>query len=268
MRYTRLTVTSRSILTGSSVHAYLLHGAVPTLVDAPPGGTSFIADVERALQDAGDDSLAQVIVTHAHADHVGGVGDVHLRWPSAVFRKRPPVSTATPGGEGFWQILDGEPMLPAGAGQLWAISTPGHAPDHVCLLDVHAGVLFAGDLAINGSTVTIPVSAGGNLREYLHSVRKVLDLQPRLILPAHGDPITQPSALLRGYLSHRLMREQQILEALAAGIGDPDAIVERLYAATAVDLWPAARENVLAHLHKLRDDGRVECADELWQLRS
>ncbi|BCS35766.1 MBL fold hydrolase [Luteitalea sp. TBR-22] len=265
MRYTRLTASHSSPYSGGTVHAYLLHGAVPTLVDAPTGDPAFLDQLAEALEAAGDGPLAQVIVTHAHPDHIDGAVAVHARWPEAVFRKRAPL----PEGDGIeWQVIEKEPMIPAGDGPLWVLHTPGHAPDHSCVFDIHDGVLVGGDLAINGSTVTILAEYGGSLRAYLKTLRAVLELQPRVILPAHGEPILQPASLLRGYLSHRLTREQQVLECLAAGIDTADAIVERLYAATADALKPAARQNVLAHLHKLVEDGRVTEAGDHWHLRS
>ncbi len=265
MRYTRLTVAHDSAFAGGSVHAYLLHGQVPTLVDAPPGGAAMLDDIDAALAAAGDGPLAQVIVTHAHPDHIDGARDVHARWPEAVFRKRTPL----PDDDGIpWQVIEKEPTIAAGSADVWVLHTPGHAPDHSCLLDVRSGTLIGGDLAINGNTVAIPADHGGNLRHYLQSLRSVLDMQPRVILPAHGDPILQPASLLRGYLSHRLAREQQILECLASGLSTPDAIVGRLYAATADALKPAARQNVLAHLYKLLEDGRVDRAGDSWHLRS
>jgi glyoxylase-like metal-dependent hydrolase (beta-lactamase superfamily II) len=265
MRYTRLTVTDASVYTGGSVHAYLLHGAVPTLVDAPPGGEALIADIEQALQSAGDGPLAQVIVTHAHPDHIGGAGMVRDRWPDATFRKRAPL----PADDGIrWEVIEKEPTVAAGDAELWVLHTPGHAPDHSCLLEVRSGLLIGGALAINGNTVAIPADHGGNLRQYLRSLREVIDLAPRTILPGHGDPILQPLSLLRGYLSHRMAREQQILECLAAGLRTADVIVDRLYAATADALKPAARQNVVAHLRKLAEDGRVDQAGDDWHLRS
>ncbi len=265
MRYTRLTATHDSPYAQGSVHAYLLHGEVPTLVDAPSGAGTFLDELAGALQAAGDGPLAQVIVTHAHPDHIDGAVAVQARWPQAVFRKRAPL----PEGDGVtWQVIEKEPMIVAGQSPLWVLHTPGHAPDHSCLFDVHSGTLLGGDLAINGSTVAIPADYGGNLRLYLESLRAVLDLQPRVILPSHGDPILQPAALLRGYISHRLTRERQVLECLAAGITTADAIVDRLYAATADALKPAARQNVLAHLRKLEEDGRVGFAGDHWHLRS
>ena len=265
MRYTRLTALHDSAYSGGSVHAYLLHGAVPTLVDAPPGGESFHRGIESALAEAGDGPLAQVIVTHAHPDHIDGAAAVAARWPDAVFRKRAPL----PEADGIaWQVIEREPTLAAGDTELWVLHTPGHAPDHSCLLEVRTGMMLGGDLAINGNTVAIPAEYGGSLRQYLKSLRDVLELQPRVILPAHGEPILQPTSLLRGYLSHRLAREQQVLECLAAGLQTADAIVDRLYAATADALKPAARQNVLAHLAKLEEEGRVERAGDDWHLRS
>lgn len=265
MRYTRLTATHDSPYAQGSVHAYLLHGEVPTLVDAPTSDAAFLDQLDAALQAAGDGPLAQVIVTHAHPDHIDGAVAVHGRWPEAVFRKRAPL----PEGDGIeWQAIEKEPMLAAGDSQLWVLNTPGHAPDHSCLFDVHSGTLFGGDLAINGSSVAIPADYGGNLRQYLGSLRTVLDLQPRVIVPSHGEPILQPASLLRGYIAHRLTREQQVLECLAAGITTADAIAERLYAALADALKPAARQNVIAHLRKLEEDGRIEAAGDDWHLRS
>ncbi len=264
VRHSRLTVPLATSYTGGSVHAYLLHGRVPTLIDAPPGGASFVAALQASLSAAGDGPLAQVIVTHAHHDHIGGSAALHAAFPAVVFRKRAPLPDAPP----EWTAIDGEPMLTAGDAQLWALHTPGHAVDHTCLFDVHSGVLFGGDLAINGSTVSIPADSGGGLRQYLRSLRAVLELQPRLLLPAHGEPITQPASLLRGYLSHRMAREQQVLECLAAGLDTADRLVERLYAALAADLQGAARQTVLAHLLKLEEDGRIERTGESWHLRS
>jgi ribonuclease/clavin/mitogillin len=265
MRFTRLTVASSLPYTGGEVHAYLLHGAVPTLIDAPSAEPAFVAQVETALAAAGDGPLQQLVATHAHPDHVAGAAAIAERFPGARLMKRPwPARDVLSGVT--WAAIEGEPMLPAGDSRLWAIETPGHAPDHLCFFDIADGVMFAGDLVINGGTVTIPASAGGNLVHYLQSLRKVLDLQPRRMLPSHGQEVDQPTSLLRGYISHRMLRERQVLELVAAGIGDADAIVERLYASVAAPLKRAARENVMAHLAKLEQDGRVHADGETWSL--
>src|SRR5688500_13507740 len=135
MRYTRLTAAHDSAFSGGSVHAYLLHGDVPTLVDAPPMDVAFLDGIDQALRAARDWPLAPIILPHAHPDPTDGATAVHSRWPQAVCRKRAPM----PEGGGIdWQVIEKEPMRPAGDGELWVLHTPGHAPDHSCLFDIHA----------------------------------------------------------------------------------------------------------------------------------
>ena len=147
-----------------------------------------------------------------------------------------------------------------------AIHTPCHAPDHLSFFEPRSSTLFCGDLLVNGGTVMIPVSSGGDLARYMQSLRRVLDLQPRRALAGHGDPIENPAALIRAYIGHRSMREQQILDVLSKGPASVDEIVRRVYQNLQTDLEKPAAENVLAHLLKLRGDGRVREEASSWFL--
>lgn len=242
--------------TGTGNNTYLLSGRDATLVDAGQGVPSHVEAVAEA---AGDLPLARVLVTHGHVDHAGGAPALAARFSGASFHKVP-----WPERDGRypvpWQPLrDGE-VLDAGGTGLLVLHTPGHSPDHACFFEPKSGVLFAGDLVMNGGTVVIPPSHGGNLRLYLQSLRTLLDLQPRRILPAHGAPIENPGALVRSYLAHRAMRERQIVDALAAGPLTVDDLVAKLYQGLAEDLRGAAGESVLAHLQKLEEEGGA-CAE-------
>jgi glyoxylase-like metal-dependent hydrolase (beta-lactamase superfamily II) len=239
--------------TGSGSNTWLLPGAHPTLIDTGSGADGYLGTLAEAVQDVGG-RLAQVLVTHAHPDHAGGAAAVESHWPGATFRKYP-----WPGRDARfpvrWAALGDDDLVTAGDGQLWVVHTPGHAPDHVCFFDPRSGSLFAGDLVMNGGTVVIPASQGGSLAQYLASLRRVLELQPLRILPGHGPIIDQPAALLRAYISHRLDRERQILDALSAGPAAVPVIVARVYPGLVPGLVAAACESVLAHLRKLQDEG-------------
>ena len=116
---------------------------------------------------------------------------------------------------------------------------------------------------ILGSSVVIPSSRGGSLALYLNSLRRIRDLRPARMLPAHGPVIDDPAQVIDGYIAHRQRREDQIVDAMRAGARLPDAIVARLYQGLKPELLVLARESVLAHLIKLRDEGRVrETKDE------
>jgi glyoxylase-like metal-dependent hydrolase (beta-lactamase superfamily II) len=245
--------------TGSGTNTYLLPGAAPALIDAGPGDPRHLDEVAEAL-DPGDGtppaSLAWILVTHAHSDHAAGSAALVARWPRAIAAKLPWPEKDARYAVSFAPLADAE-VVPAGDATLWVVHTPGHAPDHVCFFEPHSGILFGGDLVVNGGTVMIPASSGGSLAHYLASLNRVLDLQPRRILPAHGPPIEQPAPLLRSYLAHRRLRERQVLDLLAEGPLSIRDLVGLIYADLAGELRGAASESVLAHLVKLRDEGSV-----------
>jgi glyoxylase-like metal-dependent hydrolase (beta-lactamase superfamily II) len=256
------------VMTGRGTNTYLIPGAAPTLIDAAEDSDAYVERVAEALARVQPGAvLAHVLATHGHGDHVGGAAAVARRWPGVTFAKIPAAGDGETGVA--WQPLRDDQMTPAGDASLWVVATPGHAPDHAAFFDVRSSTLFAGDLVVNGGTVAIPPSKGGNLRQYLDSLRKVLELQPRRILAGHGPPVDNPGALLRAYIGHRMGRERQVLDVLAAGEASEAEIADRIYPPDlAEELRPAACENVLAHLIKLEGEQQVTRAGERWRVRS
>jgi glyoxylase-like metal-dependent hydrolase (beta-lactamase superfamily II) len=248
--------------TGAGNNTYLLHGPVPTLIDAGTGRPEHLSALAEAL---GGATLAQVLVTHAHPDHADGCDSIAARWPRAVFRKLPWPERDRLQGVSCESVSDDD-LVDAGTGRLRALHTPGHAPDHLCFFDEASRTLFSADLVIPGSSVVIPASRGGSLAAYLDSLRRVLRLAPDRMLPAHGAAIGDPVGALTGYLEHRQQREDQIVGVLGAGRRHPETIVDRLYEGLAPALKTMARESVTAHLVKLRDEGRVRSVGDEWEL--
>lgn len=253
-------------MTGRGTNTYLLPGVEPTLIDAAEDSDAYVERVAVALDAAQPGaSLSRVLITHAHPDHVAGVGAIARRWPRASWAKipLPEVDSQEPVS---WMPLTDDQVVPAGDGTLWAMATPGHAPDHAVFFDVRTSAVFSGDLVVNGGTVTIPASKGGHLGQYLASLRRVLALQPRRLFPGHGPIVDNPGALIRAYIGHRMGREQQVLGVLALGPASPSEIAQRIYPSDlAEELRPAAVENVLAHLIKLRDEGRAVGEGARWR---
>lgn len=269
MRYLLIPGHNPGPLTGTGNNTYLLFGRTVTLIDAATGEAGHLADLEQALQRESPDSpldLQRVLVTHAHEDHASGVGALARRWPELECMKRPwPGEDPT---DVSWVPLRDDAFVEAGDASLWVVHTPGHSPDHLCFFEPRTSVLFAGDLVLNGGTVVIPASRGGHLASYLRSLHRVLELQPRVILPGHGPAIQHPSALIRGYIAHRQQREQQIVRALheAQRPLTLDAIVDRVYEKLAPELRQVARESALAHLVMLEENGGARRTPDGWDL--
>jgi glyoxylase-like metal-dependent hydrolase (beta-lactamase superfamily II) len=251
-----------SPMTGWGNWTYYLPGRHPAMIDAGVGVDTHL----EAIAAAAPAGPGHVLVTHAHGDHISGVVSISARWPETMFFKMP-----WPDRDGKfavpWQPLRHGDVVRAGDGELQVVHTPGHSPDHLAFWDPTTRTLFSGDLVVSGTTVVIPATLQGSLSAYLQSLERILVLAPERLLPAHGSPIDNPAAIVHEYLEHRREREQQVIAGLRQGDRTVEALVARIYVGLKESLVPVARESVLAHLHKLQEDGAAWQVDAEWHLR-
>jgi len=125
-------------------------------------------------------------------------------------------------------------------------------------------VLFSADTVMGWSTSTV---APGGMADYFASLHRLLDRDDRMLLPGHGPPIPEPRAFVQALLDHRLQREAAILAALGPQPRTSRAVTAELYADVDPRLLRAAERNVIAHLDKLRGEGRVRDVPEGWIAR-
>jgi glyoxylase-like metal-dependent hydrolase (beta-lactamase superfamily II) len=98
------------------------------------------------------------------------------------------------------------------------------------------------------------------------SLRKLLDRDDAIYHPTHGEPVTDPQRFVRGLITHRKQRENQILKLLGDGPQAIPAMVAVMYAQVDKRLHPAAGRSVLAHLIDLKARGLVADAGADWRL--
>jgi ribonuclease/clavin/mitogillin len=243
-------------------NCYLIYNSDSLLV-IDPGSPyegeqdALAATVEELLGDGRN--LVGILLTHVHPDHVGGVNSLREHLGGArVFANRltnealPDIHVDATLEDDDILELPGDPHI-----ALRVMHTPGHARGHLCLYEERTGTLIAGDNIVGLGSVLIDLPEG-NMRDYLASLERMRAL-PNLsvIFGGHGPAIANPYAKIDEYISHRIDREQKILQAVREGASTPKEIVARVYTDVSSKAHAMAERAVLAHLEKLETDRLV-----------
>ena len=247
------------VFTGPGTNTYLIGtGKRRILLDTGQGRDAYLPTLDTALERAGCEGIQEIVLTHGHEDHIGGARCVIERYGAMRISKRSSAGFDDRHGLAITPIGEGSVLHTEGA-TLRAIHTPGHAEDHLCFVLEEEGSLFSGDNILGVGTTVIP-SQGGDLRQYLDSLERLLAQKPGVIYPAHGPLIREGEAKIREYIAHRQEREDQILAALGEGPLAISEIVARIYGEYPDVLHQAAGESVGSHLRKLENEGRATTA--------
>jgi len=208
--------------------AFLLKGERSVLVDT--GYRRAASRLFRGLQRAGvrPEDLALILITHGHDDHFGNINRLRelSRAPVAIHRldadslrtgigmalnprgalgsilklilptrRRPSIAGFEP------EIIIGDELdlNPYGL-QGRAIWTPGHTPGSVSVVLENGEVIISDLLMGSVMTATAPSIAFWAWDEWKsrESVRKLLDLKPRVLYATHGGPFP-PAQVARKY---------------------------------------------------------------------
>jgi glyoxylase-like metal-dependent hydrolase (beta-lactamase superfamily II) len=143
---------------------------------------------------------------------------------------------------------------------------PGHTGGHVVFLEPSSGTLFAGDQLLPHvspnpllePSVDEPEERRHSLKEYLDSLDKMAAMGLGLVYPGHGDPITDPGALIARTIEHHEKRKVTVANHLGPEGKTPFEIAQEIYPDVGgYDTFLSVSE-VIAHLDLVIDeDGAV-----------
>ena len=269
--YTSFPVRTPTKPPATHTNCYLIYTTKEILIFDP--GSPY-EDEQQALATCIDELVSEgrrvreIIITHLHPDHVGGVNALRKHVGDSV-----PVAAHAETASALSDIkvarliaddevisLEGVPDM-----RLRALHTPGHARGHLCFHDERTGVLLTGDNIVGLGSVLIDPPEG-NMVDYLSSLERVRGLANLTVLfGGHGPAIANPYQKIDEYISHRLEREKLILQAVRAGTTTAKEIVARVYTDVSPKAHAMAERAVLAHLEKLVFEGKVAVQEGMYE---
>lgn len=165
-----------------SCNVYFVRGTwnalsdVNTLIDVGTNGF-IINELETLSTGVGKRRVEQVVFTHEHFDHTGGLKDIINQYKPKVY-----AYSKITGVD--YQISDGD-EIKIGDREAVIIHTPGHSHDSVCIYVPEDGVIFSGD-----TPLFIKTPGGTYTQDYVEILNKLISLKINTIYSGHDDPIT------------------------------------------------------------------------------
>ena len=180
-------------------NVYLIPGEIPTIIDCGTGlHSKYIIDkVKEKIQLK---KIKQIILTHEHFDHCGGVKDIFEKIGNHVKIIAHELSShKIENGESDFARMLGSSMpkmpvdiklkkddkLKIGDNEFKVIHTPGHTPGCICLYNKENKILFSGDTIFAFGSFGRYDFPGGSLNELKDSIERITKLDIEKMYPGH-----------------------------------------------------------------------------------
>ncbi|WXG46328.1 MAG: MBL fold metallo-hydrolase [Candidatus Atabeyarchaeum deiterrae] len=206
-------------------------------------------------------SFTNIIVTHVHLDHAGGVGDIANKMTNAkvvvhetgakhlVDPSRLVESARRVFGESFYlygdlkpvdekriqPVKDEDEVRFRSGKKLRIIYAPGHASHEICILDEQTKALFTGDAAglyFDDTDEVVPTTPPPDfdLDLSLQTIDRLLKLAPSRLFFSHFGVVNQSKKILAEAKEQLIVWGERIITAYTKDSSDPKIKLEKLSA--------------------------------------
>jgi hydroxyacylglutathione hydrolase len=171
---------------GLTSNVYVIGENSITLVDAGNGSVAnrIIPRLHRLGLDAR--SVRQLVLTHLHLDHVGGMTEITGKTSAKVLLFHEDAKLLDLDRARTVGLRDGD-SVKTEKGPLTVIHTPGHTRGSICLFDEKRSILFSGDTVFSGGSFGRCDLESGGIQDMISSLERLSKLEVDALLPGHGN---------------------------------------------------------------------------------
>lgn len=223
-------------------------GCAKLLIDPSPKNE---AELKKYLKSVDKIGFNKIMLTHHHPDHYEFSNQIAKEYNVPMIMSE---DTFNRIGANYFDgievsfIKEGDILTKSLGKDVIVYAVPGHDEGQMALAPKDLSWFLVGDLIQTIGTVAI-LAPEGDMQKYFNSLQKVIDLDPKNIIPSHGI-ILGGTHKLKETLKHRRQREQQIIELLKEN-KTIDQMVEAIYPGLENRLIKYAKKTIEAHLVKI-----------------
>ncbi len=225
--------------------------AVKYLIDPSPRDE---AELKKFLKSVNKIGFDRILITHHHPDHYEFSRDIALEYKVPMEMSQ--FTYTIIGAEYFKGIevvirKEGDILTKSLGHDVIVYEVPGHDEGQLAIAPRNLSWFLAGDLIQTIGTVVIG-GPEGDMKKYFNSLQRVIDLNPKNIIPSHGI-IIGGTHKISETLKHRQERENQIKELLKMG-RNLQEILDVVYVGLKPELLPYALKTIEAHITKINNE--------------
>jgi glyoxylase-like metal-dependent hydrolase (beta-lactamase superfamily II)/8-oxo-dGTP pyrophosphatase MutT (NUDIX family) len=236
-------------------NCFLIGDSKSVLIDPSPKDK---AELQKLLNHLSKYKVDEIFLTHHHPDHHEHSVDIAKLYGVKIglsfdTLNRIKNKHGSDYFDGVELIIykEGDKLTRSLGHDVIIYEVPGHDEGQLAIAPTSLNWFLVGDLIQTVGTVVIGGDEG-DMSKYFKSLEKVINLNPKFVIPSHGISLGGTNKLSLT-LKHRKMREAQIIKLLSENKTESE-ILDIVYEGLDKSLLRYALKTINAHIVKIKND--------------